>query len=285
MLDVGRLRAYAVPSHRDSYDPRDVILYALGTGAGLSDTVEETGLLFERRLKALPTMALVLGTPGFWAMDPKTGLDWRCILHGEQTLRLARPLASDDELAGTTEVGDIADKGLGKPALVRVRRTLRSLGGTIVAEMDETWVLRDAGGFGGKRGLPGPAPAALPERAPDAALDLPTARNQAALYRLSGDRNPLHIDPETARAAGFDRPILHGLATLGLAARAIVHLCCDGDPDRLSAVATRFTAPVLPGQTIRTEIWREDGGIQFRSRVADVTVMTGEATIDSFAPL
>ena len=287
-LDVARLRAYAVPSHRDSYDPRDAILYALGTGAGLSDTVDELDLLYERRLKVLPTMALVLGTAGFWPMDPKAGLDWPRILHGEQTLRLARPLASDDELVGATVIGDIADKGQGKPALVRATRTLRSLGGTTIATMDEVWVLRGAGGFGGERALPGAPPAISPERPPDAAIDLPTAPNQAALYRLSGDRNPLHVDPPAAAAAGFERPILHGLSTMGLIGRALVHRCCCGDPARLSSLAVRFTAPVFPGETIRTELWQEGGAIAFRASVPardTIVIDGGRATIDAFVAL
>lgn len=121
--------------------------------------------------------------------------------------------------------------------------------------------------------------------APDRTLDLPTARNQAMLYRLSGDRNPLHIDPATAAKAGFDRPILHGLSTFGLTARALAHLCCGGDPTRLSSLAARFTAPVLPGDTIRTEIWNGPGPIRFRARVPErgaTVIDEGEATIDAF---
>lgn len=111
---------------RDSYDPRDTILYALGTGAGLSETVDEIYFVFERRIKVLPTMALVLGTPGFWLMDPKAGLDWRRVLPGEQSLRLYRPLEPDGVLIGETRIGDVADKGPGKPAMFRAHRTLKT---------------------------------------------------------------------------------------------------------------------------------------------------------------
>ena len=116
-LDADKLLAYAIPQARDDYDPRDAILYALGTGAGLSAEVDETSLLFERQLQVLPTMALVLGTPGFWPMDPKTGLDWLSILHGEQRLKLHAPLDSFGTIIGETTVADLADKGPGKAAL------------------------------------------------------------------------------------------------------------------------------------------------------------------------
>ena len=232
VLDVERLRRYKVPDARDLYDPRDAILYALGTGAGLSAQVDELDMVFERNLKVLPTMALVLGTAGFWLMDPAVGLDWPRILHGEQSLVLHRPLDPQDELTGSTRIGEIADKGPGKPALFRAYRTLKDLGGNVVAEMTELWVLREAGGFGGARALPGPDPEPLPAAPAPFSLDLPTSRQQALIYRLSGDRNPLHVHPETARLGGFDQPILHGLSTMGLVARALVHLHCGGDPQR-----------------------------------------------------
>lgn len=286
VLDVERLRAYQVPAARDSYDPRDAILYACGTGAGLSDEVDELDFVFERRLKLLPTLALVLGTPGFWLMDPKAGLDWPLILHGEQSLRLYRPLEPADELIGETRIGEIADKGPGKSALVRAYRTIKDASGAIVAELSELWVLRGAGGFGGERVLPGATPVAVPDAAPAAALDLPTSRNQAMIYRLSGDRNPLHIDPSTAARGGFERPILHGLSTMGLVARALAHLACDGDPGRLSSMAVRFTAPVYPGERIRTEIWLDGSAIFFRASVPErgsIVIDGGHATIDAFA--
>ena len=285
-LDIERLRAYSVPVARESYDARDVILYALGTGAGLSEEIDEIDFVFERRLKALPTMALVLGTPGFWLMDPKTGLDWLRVLHGEQSLRLYRPLEPQGELIGETRIGEVADKGLGNAAMFRAHRTLRTLSGTLVAELTELWVVRGAGGFGGAPSLAAEPAPLLPQRAPDATLDLPTSRQQAMLYRLSGDRNPLHVEPETARLAGFDGPILHGLSSMGLTGRAIAHLCCDGDPARLSHLSVRFTAPVIPGDVIRTEIWREGGEVLFRASVperGEVVIDRGRATIDAFS--
>jgi acyl dehydratase len=284
-LDVDKLRAYAIPQARDDYDPRDAILYALGVGAGLDPELDELAFLYEPRLQVLPTMALVLGTPGFWPMDPRSGLDWINILHGEQRLTLFRPLDPADTLVGETRVTDIADKGAGKSALVRAVKTLKSLGGTVVAEATETWVVRKAGGFGGIKALLDDPLPTVPDRDPDYTITLPTSVTQAATYRLSGDRNPLHIDPEHARRAGFDRPMLHGLSTMGLASRALIHSVCGGDANRLSSIAARFTAPVYPGEAITTEIWQIGPTLHFRASISEralVVIDHGIATIDSF---
>jgi acyl dehydratase len=285
MLNVEQARSFRVPQAQDVCDPRATILYALGVGAGLG-AIDEQHLLFERDLAVLPTMALVLGTPGFWPMAPELGWDWSRILHGEQTLKLFRPLGLGQVVDGRIEIVDIADKGAGKPALVRARRTLRTPTDRLIAEMEEVWVLRGAGGFGGARDLAGPPAAIMPDRPADALLDLPTAPNQAMLYRLTGDRNPLHIDQGTAQTAGFDRPILHGLATMGLVGRAISHLCCGDDPTRLTEMRVRFTAPVWPGETVRTEIWRDGDGLLFRACVPDrdsVVIDGGYARLDGFS--
>jgi acyl dehydratase len=271
-LDADRLRAYTIPEARDDYDPRDAILYALGVGAGLSTEIDETAFLFERQLQVLPTMALVLGTPGFWPMDPKCGLDWLGILHGEQRLKLHAPIDTFGMMVGQTRVTDLADKGPGKAALIRACKELKTPGGTLVAEATETWVVRGAGGFGGPDQLPGKALPPVPDRDPDFEISLPTSLAQAATYRLSGDRNPLHIDPVTARSAGLDRPILHGLSTMGLIARALIHACCDGEANRLKEIALRFTAPVYPGETIRTHIWQDGTALHFRADAAERNV-------------
>lgn len=271
-LGAEKLLAYSIPATRDDYDPRDAILYALGVGVGLSAHIDETSFLYERDLQVLPTMALVLGTPGFWPMDPKTGLDWINILHSEQRLKLYIPLEPHGALIGETRVTDLADKGLGKAAIVRSAKHLHTPGGTLVAETIETWFVRGAGGFGGENCLPGEALPAVPERDPDFAITLPTSLAQAATYRLSGDRNPLHIDPLTARRAGLDRPILHGLSTMGVVARALIHSCCDGDASRLREIGLRFTAAVYPGDSLETHIWDETDGLHFRTFVGETVV-------------
>jgi acyl dehydratase len=147
--------------------------------------------------------------------------------------------------------------------------------------MASTTMLRGDGGWGGKPG-PQPAPHALPERRPELTLDLKTHANSALIYRLSGDRNPLHADPRAAAAGGFKAPILHGLCTFGVAGRALIKACCGGDPARLKSMQVRFSAPVFPGETIRTEMWPEGGRISFRARAAerDVVVLNnGLATV------
>lgn len=262
-LNAESLLSYEIPTTRDDYDPRDVILYALGVGAGLSPEIDETTFLFERELQVLPTMALVLGTPGFWPMDPKSGLDWLNILHGEQRLKLIEPLDASGALIGEARVTDIADKGPGKSALIQVRKDIKTPGGRLIAETSEIWVVRGAGGFGGRPNLTETPLPPIPVRDPDFEVALPTSIAQAATYRLSGDRNPLHIDPLTARKAGLDKPILHGLSTKGVVARALIHACCNGAAHRLREIAVRFTAPVFPGDTIRTLIWQDGDALYF----------------------
>ncbi|MDT0576265.1 MaoC/PaaZ C-terminal domain-containing protein [Croceicoccus sp. F390] len=264
-LDVEKLLAYKIPETHDEYDPKDVILYAIGVGAGLSCEIDETRFVYEQDLQVLPTMALVLGTPGFWAMAPESGLDWMAILHGEQRLKIHAPLETAGILVGNTTVTDLADKGPGKPALIRAKKEIHTLSGTLVAETSETWFIQGAGGFGGERTLPTEPRAQIPQRDPDYAVVLPTNAAQAAIYRLSGDRNPLHIDPAVAASAGFDRPLMHGLGTMGIVGRALVHAACGGVASALREMNVRFTAPVFPGDSIQTHIWQDGETLYFRA--------------------
>ena len=276
-LNVEQLLAFDIPETRDEYDPREVILYALGVGAGLDPQVNETAFVFERDLQVLPTMALVLGTPGFWPMDPRTGLDFLDILHAEQRLKLHRSLEPAGTLVGNTRITHLADKGSGRPALIRAEKQVRTLSGVLVAEAEETWLVQGAGGFGGERDLPGDPLPPAPDRDPDYEVILPTSPAQAAIYRLSGDRNPLHIDPASAQSAGFDRPILHGLSTMGLVGRALIHACCGGIAGNLREIAARFTAPIYPGDTIRTLVWQDGETVHFRA----FSVERGQCVIDN----
>lgn len=284
-LETERLLAYRMPEVRQVYGPSDVILYALGVGAGLAD-FDELCFVYESGLLVLPTIAFVLGSPGFWAMDPEAGIDPASVLHGEQSVRLHRPLDVQGEVVGRTTIGAVSDKGAGRPALIQINRELTDVrSGEAIATLEEIWVLQGAGGFGGANrpmGLSSPEP---PQRPVDGSLLLPTAINQALLYRLSGDYNPLHVDPRAAAKAGFARPILHGLATAGVVGRALVRLCCGNDPARLSALRFRFTAPVRPGDAILTEIWASgDGCHVFRASVParDLVVSIGEIECDHF---
>lgn len=261
-LDPNRLLTMPPIETRQRFTRRDTILYALGIGA------EELPFVYEDRLQALPTMATILGNPGFFWQDPPFGVDWRRIVHGEIGVELYAPLPVEGEAVGLTSFGPIFDKGADKGAIVyQTRRVLVS--GETVATIRSASFLRGDGGFGGSaEGQP--APQAIPDRPCDHVCILPTATNQALLYRLSGDPNPLHVDPAAAQASGFDRPILHGLATFGFAGRALLAALADNQPDRILAIEGRFSAPVYPGETIETEIWRLDDEVAaFRSRARE----------------
>ncbi|UZK67299.1 MaoC family dehydratase [Sphingomonas sp. M1-B02] len=271
MIDPAALVARAPIETRHSLTPQDSILYALGIGA------EELRFVYEAELRALPMMAVTLAYPGFFWRDPRYGADWKRILHGEQSVMLHRPLPSGGEFIGHTRFDGVEDKGADKGAVVLVTRTIHGADGIHYATDRRTAFLRGDGGCGSAgAAIPRPEPAPA-DTSPDAVVSIPTAANQAKLYRLSGDLNPLHVDPQVARAAGFDRPILHGLCSYGVAGRAILRLLAGDDPARLKRLDARFSAPVYPGETIETQIWREsDAAARFEARVVerDVRVLT-----------
>jgi acyl dehydratase len=224
-------------------------------------------------MRALPSMAVVLGYPGFWLRDPATGVDAVRLVHGEQAVEIHAPLPVEGEVIGRSRVTGLVDRGEGKGALLYSERViLDAKTGAKLATLEQTTFLRGDGGYGGPSG-PVRKPAPEPEGAPDLVVDLPTRPEMALLYRLNGDHNPLHSDPAVAAKAGFPRPILHGLATFGVVGRALLRGCCDGDPARFGRMECRFSAPVFPGETIRTEIWRAQDGAAFRARVVERDVM------------
>jgi acyl dehydratase len=269
-----KLMALKIPEVAQAYTEKDAILYALGVGLG-RDPMDEDELpfVYERNLKVLPTFAAVLGWPGFWARDLDTGIDWVKVVAGEQGLVLHRPLGPRGTVIGRTRVTEIIDKGTGKGAHVYSERELvDAANGEKIATVTQTTVCRGDGGFGGPaHAAPGVHP--IPERAPDLICDRPTRPEAALIYRLSGDPNPLHADPAVAKAAGFPRPILHGLATFGIACHGILKSLCDHDPGLLKAISGRYSAPVFPGETIRTEMWREGEIVSFRARVVERDVI------------
>jgi acyl dehydratase len=278
-----KLIALNIPEVEHSYTEKDAILYALGLGLGQDPTrADELAFVYEKNLKVLPTFAVMLAYPGFWARDLDSGIDWVKLVHGEQALTIHRPLAPRGTVTGKTRVVDIVDKGAGKGALVlSERKVIDKMSGAPLATLRQTTFCRGDGGFGGPP-REAPPPHKLPERAPDLICDLPTRPEAALIYRLSGDPNPLHVDPEVAKTAGFPRPILHGLATFGIAGHALLRSLCDYDPARLTALAGRFSAPVFPGETIRTEIWRDGAVASFRVRVVErdiVAINNGRAEV------
>ncbi len=258
---------------RGSYGPRDAILYALGVGVGADDATSSSSLryTYETGLQLLPTMAVIIGYPGFWLMEPQYGLDWQRVLHGEQTVELHRPLPAAAEVVSRLKIDAIYDKGAAKGAILYSTREIFEAGGGVkLATLRSTSFLRGDGGFGG-RAEGAPKAHVIPDhRTPDLTIDIGTRTDQALLYRLSGDLNPLHIDPLVARRAGFERPILHGLCTYGIVGRALLANLCSNEASAFKKFAVRFSSPVFPGETIRTEIWRESPGVAaVRARVVE----------------
>lgn len=253
----------AIPSTQRHYTIRDTMLYALGLGLGL-DPVDPRQLryVYEQGLEALPTMATVLAQERGWFLDPRVGLDVVAGVQVEHALTLYRPLAPSGLLRGETCIADVIDKGAGRGAIIAVRTDLFD-GDAPVASSTQTTYFRRDGGFGGTDRAR-PSRPSWPDRPADIAFVHPTSRQAALIYRLSGDDTIIHASPDAAAIAGFERPILHGLATYGIAAYAIIAVCCDNRPERLTGIACSFMAPVFPGETLRVDIWREAGGARFR---------------------
>jgi acyl dehydratase len=269
-IDLDAVGREAPPFER-AWSSRDVMLYAVGVGAGQEDPEAELAFTTENSQgvdqKVLPTYPVVLGLGGF----PEMGkVSLAQILHAEQSVTLHRELPVKGSSRSTTRITGIYDKGKG--ALVAVQSEVRDAAdGELLATLTAGIFVRGEGGWGGDRG---PSLAwTAPDREPDATRSYATSEGQALIYRLSGDRNPLHSDPQMARGAGFPRPILHGLCTYGYTGRALLDAVCDGDPDRFGSMNARFSMPVLPGQRLDVAIWHEDGGALFRTTTEAGTVL------------
>jgi len=269
-----KLMALDIPVAEHSYTDKDAMLYALGVGLGLDPLdPQQLEFVYEKNLKALPTFCCVLRYPGFWVRNLDTGIDWVRIVNGEQGFRLHAPLMPSGTVVGKSRIVEVIDKGQGKGALVYTERAVTDKAtGELIATVTQTTFCRADGGFGGPP-REQPAPHLIPERAPDLICELPTRPEQALIYRLSADRNPLHVDPAIAKAAGYPRPILHGLGTFGVVGHALLKSLCAYDPSRFVAMSGRFSAPVFPGETIRTEIWRDHEMVSFRATVIERNVV------------
>ncbi|WP_439549445.1 MaoC/PaaZ C-terminal domain-containing protein [Falsiroseomonas sp.] len=275
---------FPIPEIRQVLRWQDTALYALSLGAG-QDPMDEADLRFVTEgaaMQALPTIPVVLGYPGFWLADPATGVDAVRLVAGEQSVELHAPLPVEGEIIGRSRVTGLVDRGAGKGALLYVSRdVIDAATGRTLATVDQTIFLRGDGGFGGPTG-PVKKPAPEAEGPPAITLDLPTRPEMALLYRLNGDHNPLHSSPGLAAKAGFPRPILHGLGTFGVVGRALLRAVCGGDPARFGRMECRFSSPVFPGETIRTEIWPDATGAAFRGRVMErdvVVISNGRLTL------
>jgi len=277
-----KIMAMQVPPVEQTYGPKDCMLYALGVGLGHDPMNEdELAFVYEKNLKVLPTMATVLGYGGSWARE--AGIDQVKVVNGEQGFTLHRPLKTKGTLIGQTRILEVVDKGVGKGALIFSEREVTDKAtGELIATVSQTAFCRGDGGFGGPpRSAPTPTHP-IPDRAPDFTCDLSTRPEAALIYRLSGDYNPLHAEPAFARAAGFERPIFHGLGTFGVSGHALLKTLCGYDPSRLISFGCRFSAPVFPGETIRTEMWRDGAIVSFRARVVGrdvVAINNGRAEV------
>jgi acyl dehydratase len=283
-IDPHHLLGLPIPDVRQGFSERDTILYALALGYG-QDPTDERALVYcyEKALKATPTLPLVLAHPGFWMRDLPTGIDWRKVVHAEQTLEVHGPIPTSGEVTGQTRVVEVLDRGEGKGAMVIFeRRLLETATGRLIATMRQSNLCRADGGFGGVNRKIAP-PAVIPDRQPECVVWFQTRPEMALCYRLSADPNPLHADPEAARLAGFSKPILHGLATFGAIARAIIMAESGYRADRLKRLQARFTGVVYPGETIQTELWRVAHGVNFRARVLEretIVIDNGVAHLD-----
>ena len=256
-IDVEKVVGAELPGAVATWDADDVILYHLGIGAGVPPTDErELDYTYEARLKVLPSFGVV---PVFGALAALVGLEGlsfnpMMLLHGEQEIELGGPIPTQAKVDNSARVSAVYDKGKGALVVVEARTDDES-GRTLFVNRFAAF-LRGEGGFGGE---PGPAPGnEPPARSPDHVAETPTLPQQALLYRLSGDKNPLHIDPSFAKLGGFDTPILHGLCSYGIVCKAVVDGALGGDVSKVAGYRARFSGVVFPGETIVTSMW-EDG--------------------------
>ncbi|MBC7102729.1 MAG: MaoC family dehydratase N-terminal domain-containing protein [Parvibaculum sp.] len=279
-IDYDKLMSLKAEGQEFSYGDRETMLYALGIGFGRDPLdAKELPFVYEKNLKTVPTLATVVAW-GAGAIGD-SGINYAMVVHGEQRLKLYKPLPIAAKLLADSRVVGAWDKGEGKGAIIVTETDLSEKGGGKLCTLTSTIFARGDGGFGGPR-EGAPEPHKLPERQPDMSVDAETKPDQALLYRLSGDRNPLHSDPEFAKAVGFPKPILHGLCTYGTCCRAIISGALDYDPTQITGFDVRFSAPVFPGDTVTVDIWKEKGLISFRARVKErdaVVINNGRCTL------
>lgn len=264
-LDFDTIKNWQFPELRQEYTSRDTILYNLGIGCGTGREGADLSHVYEEDLKSFPTMAFVLAAPGLWMRDPKTGIDYTKVLHAEQRLWLHKPLPVSGIVTSKSHITHVVDKGADKGTIVVFERQLFDAEKTKLATIVQSNYCRADGGLTNTDQSPERLPS-VPDRAHDMVFSIFVPINAALIYRLSGDTNPLHVDPIEAKKAGFEKPILHGLCTIGVAARAIVSICADGDSSRLKQLHVRFSAPFYPGETLECRIWHEQGKVSFQAR-------------------
>ena len=261
-----------------SWTSKDALLYALGVGAGTDELQFTTENTADAPQRVLPTMAVVLMLGGTGALREIGTFNPAMLVHGSQAIELYGEIPVEGTVSNQGTITGIYDKGSGALVVADVVSTDVATG-TPLFKNTTSLFIRGEGGWGGDRG---PATDATPpERDPDHVVGYATRPDQALLYRLSGDRNPLHSDPAFAAKGGFDRPILHGLCTYGFTGRALLHSLCDGDPARFTSMTGRFAKPVFPGEELTVEIWSDGAGAAvFQTKGGDgrVVIDTGRCT-------
>jgi acyl dehydratase len=281
MIAADKLAALATKPREVSYDNKLGLLYALGTGFGQDPmNTAELPFVFEKGQRVSPSMASIIGVDG--TIYGEADLNLVKVVHGEQRLVLHRPLPVSGTVVVTTRISAAQDKGKDKGAIVVAEtEVVDKKDGKPLFTNQSTTFARGDGGTGANFGAVIP-PHALPTRTPDAVVERKTQANQALFYRLCGDYNPLHAEPAFATAAGFPKPILHGLCTYGFTCRAVLEAMAGYDAAKIADFAARFSAPVYPGETIRTEMWRDGDVVSFRSLVTErdiVVLNNGKATL------
>jgi acyl dehydratase len=272
-LNPEAVGARGEPGER-SWDSKDAILYALGVGCGVDDlpfTTENTQGVDQQ---VLPTMGVVLPVGGRGAWDELGEVNWTMLVHGEQAIQLHKPIPVQGTCRSVTTIAGVYDKGSGAVVVTETESVDAATNEPLFTTRSAAFI-RGEGGWGGDRGPSGSERPTPPERQPDHVVTYQTARDQALIYRLSGDRNPLHSDPSFAHAAGFDTPILHGLCTYGFTGRALLNTLCDSDPARFKSMEGRFSSPVFPGDELTISMWiTGDGEAVFQTRrPGDVVVL------------
>jgi acyl dehydratase len=260
-----------LPATTYEYTDRDVMLYALGIGA------TELPFVYERNLKVIPTFAVIPAFPALMGLAAGVEVNPVMILHGEQAFTIHKQPSVSGKLTTAGKITGVYDKGKGALAIL-VTETKDDAGDLVYTNTFGVFV-RGAGGFGGDRGPE--AGNVAPERAPDKTVSMTTLESQAMIYRLSGDRNPLHVDPDFAKMAGYDRPILHGLCSFGHVGRAVLAEYCGNDPERFTGMSARFSGVVYPGDTITTEMWDTGEGkiiLQAKTQEGRVVISNGGVT-------
>ena len=276
---------WPIPESVQSYTRRDTILYALGVGLG-GDPLDpgQLSFLYEKELRALPTLGLIVGSPGAWFADPQLGLDFSRLVNAGVSATFHAPMPVEGDVIGRNSVVSVVDKGPERGLLLVTRRSLYSRAEEAhLCDIETTYLFRGDGRSVEAIGAPLSRPHDIPDTTPDDIVPFETLKQSALIYRLSGDLNPLHIDPEAARAAGFPRPILHGLCSFGIVGYLIMARLCACEPARLRSLTARFVAPLFPGERIDLELWHRGEEVMFRarSRERDTIVLdNGRSLID-----